>query len=116
MLLPRHMPPADQENRRVGVQRIRQPCDGIRDAGAGGDESNTETPRQPGVGISGVGSGLLVADVDDLYALGNTAVDDGKDVPPRQHEDRVHAFGSQGSRHGSSCLDLAQHGPIRRCS
>jgi hypothetical protein len=106
-----HVAAGDRQHRRVGVGGIGYTRQSVGGPRPGGDDRNTETAGEAGVGVGGVSRRLLVAHVDDPDPFTDTAVDDRKDVPTGEHEHGVDALALQRLGEGMPCLDLGQWGP-----
>src|SRR5581483_917795 len=79
------------EHRGPGHVGIGDTGHGVGDAGAGGDEGHAEPTGEIGVSVGNVDGGPLVADVDDLDALGVERHPDRHEVAAAQPEDALDA-------------------------
>lgn len=80
---------ADQQHRGLRAEGVGDTGDGVRRARTRGDDRAAGFAGEAGVTVGGMGGDLLVADVDDLYALVDAAVVDVDDVAAAQRVDAV---------------------------
>jgi hypothetical protein len=100
---------AEQDHRRVGVERVGHARDGVGDPRASGDRSDAGCEGEPGVGVGGVRSGLFVPHVDHPDPDVLAAVVDRADVAAREGEQRIHPFGRERFRDQTSAVSMLSH-------
>src|SRR3954464_5417275 len=88
--------PADQQERALGAEGVRDAGDRVGGARAGGHDRAARLSGHAGVGVGGMSGDLLVADVDDLDALVDAAVVDVDDVAATEGVDDVDPLCLQG--------------------
>ncbi len=97
--------PADVQHRALRAECGGDAGDGVGAAGAGGGDDAAEATRLPGVAVRGVRRHLLVAHVDDAYALVEAAVVNVDDVTAAQREHGVDALALESLGHEVSSRD-----------
>ena len=97
---------ADQEHRAARGVGVGDAGHRVGDARPRGDEGDAHVPREARVGVGGVRAGLLVPHVDDLHALGETAVVDRQDVSATEREHVAHAGLPQRAGHQVSAVEV----------
>ena len=97
---------AEEQHRRLRVPGGGDPGDGIGHPGASGDRRHPEPPGEPGVRLGGVGSGLLVPDVNHSDPLLDAPVEDGDDVAAGKSEDGIDTLGSERPGDDLTAVDL----------
>ena len=108
---------AEQHHRAQRHVGVREPGDGVGDAGAGGDRSHAGLAGGERPTLGHVGGGLLVAGVDDADALvlgsRRAASRCGR---PAGRRGGLHARGGEGPGDQASSVVLVVHGVPRSCS
>jgi hypothetical protein len=83
---------ADEEHRALRAQGVGHARDRVAGARAGSDHGAAGLAGDARVAVGGVRGHLLVTNVDDIYALIDTAVVDVDNVAAAECVDRVHAL------------------------
>ena len=97
---------ADDDHRRLGAVRGRDPGDRVGQPGSGGDERDAGLPGDAAPAIGGVRCGLLVPHVDDADALVDAPVVDRHDVTAAKREHELDALFGEGARDDLSTMKL----------
>jgi hypothetical protein len=126
-LLERALPPAElrrtaaeDQHRRVVLARGRHRADPVRHARPGRERRDPDRARHLRPSLGRERGGLLVADVDDLDALGAAAVIDREDVAAREREQLADPVRAQALSDQAPAVDfafglgLARHAGARR--
>ena len=98
---------AQHQHRRVVLCRRRHRAHAVGDARPGGERAHAGGARDLGPPLGGECRRLLVADVDEVDALGAASVVDGEQVAAREGEQLGHAVRAQRAGHQAAAV---QHG------
>ena len=99
----------DDDERDLSGIRVGDPGDGARDAGPGGDHSDTRAASYAAIRLGGMRRRLLVSNVEDADAFEPAPLVDRHDVPAREREDRVDSLGCDRTGDESPALRALGH-------